>query len=389
MMKLKIKLELLFLAMLAALWLKPIQARADVEWQYDPYTGGYFPYYYDSDDDDDDDDDEDDEDDDEDDEDDDEEYDEEEETVGEWKKSGGKWYYYDENNKKAKGWIKYDGDIYYLGEDGAREEGLSKIKKGVYYFGKDGKLRTGWKTVNHDRYYFSTDPGFGEKGKAATGFQYLDGARYHFQSTGVMDTGKIRIGSGEYYFKTTGEQKVGWINVDEDSKRYFFTGNDKGKKYGQMAKDMTYKGHYFAGNGLTSRTMDYCKEVLDSVGWNLRAAYNWSASLSYSGRTTYLENWGSAKLANQGFAHKTGNCYVMAATFYELAECMGYDAHQIAGAVPSRRGGLANHSWVEIEENGEVWVYDPNCTMETRADRYHFKYGTPGTWRYTGYHRMN
>ena len=369
-----IKIELLIFSITAVLWLFPMQVYAEMVWEYDPYTGSYYPYYFD-----DAEDEEDEEDDDEDEDEDDDYYDED---TGKWKKIGGKWYYYDANNKKVHGWIKYEGNIYYLGEDGARKEGLSQIKDGTYYFGKDGKLRTGWKTINKERYYFSTDSGFGKKGKAITGFKFLNGKRYHFQSSGIMDTGEVQIGSGVYYFQTSGEQRVGWINVDDDSKRYFFTGSDKEKKYG-------YKGHYFAGNGLTSRTMDYCKDVLDSVGWNLRAAYNWSASLSYSGRTTYLENWGSSKLANQGFVHKTGNCYVMAATFYELAECLGYDAHQIAGAVPSRRGGLTNHSWVEIEENGEVWVYDPNCTMETHVDRFHFKYGTPGTWRYSSYHRMN
>ena len=287
------------------------------------------------------------------------------------------------------GWIKHNGNIYYLGEDGVRKEGLSSINDGVYFFNKEGKMITGWKTIKGERYYFSKDPGFGIKGKAATGFAYINGDRYHFQKNGVMDTGETKIGSGVYYFKATGEQKVGWVKVDEDSKRYFFTGSDKGKKYGRMAKNTTFKGHYFAGNGLSSKTMDHCKEILDNIGWDLRAAYNWSASLSYSGRTTFLESWGSSRLAEQGFSHKTGNCYVMAATFYELAECLGYDAHQIAGAVPSRRGGLANHSWVEIEENGEVWVYDPNCTMETHVDRFHFKYGTRGTWRYTNYHRMN
>ena len=319
-----------------------------------------------------------------------EEYEDEEEDSG-WKKVGKKWFYYDSRNRRLKGWFKDSkGSIYYLDKKtGARTVGLATIEDGVFYFGKNGKLNTGWVTLGDAKYFFSDGSGFGKKGRAVTGFKMIDGKRYHFQDAGMMDTGQVQIGNDVYFFGDDGAQKVGWITVEDNYKRYYFTHSDKGMKYGQMAKNMTYLDHFFSESGLTSPTMDYCKNVLDQVGWNLRAAYNWSAGLSYSGRTTYLESWGSDRLAKQGFEHHTGNCYVMAATFYELAICMGYDAHQIAGAVPSRRGGLTNHSWVEIVEDGSVWVYDPNCTMETGADRFHIRYGTPGTWRYSSYHRMN
>lgn len=307
-----------------------------------------------------------------------------------WKKVGKKWFYYDMDELPVKGWLwSEDDDLYYLDKTGARAEGFLTIGKDTYYFDKQGKLRTGWVTIRKKKYYFAEDGEVGELGKARSGWVVEDGKRYHFEKDGEMDTGETRVGKGVYYFKKNGEQRLGWVSAGDGRKRYYFTQSDKGKKWGRMAANTTFKNHYFAKNGLTSKTMTASKKVLDQVGWNLRAAYNWSAGLAYSGRETYLESWGSDKLAQQGFDQHTGNCYVMAATFYELAQCMGYDAHQIAGAVPSRKGGLTNHSWVEIVEDGQVWVYDPNCTMETGVDRFHFQYGTPGTWRYSEYHRMN
>ena len=43
---------------------------------------------------------------------------------------------------------------------------------------------------------------------------------------------------------------------------------------------------------------------------------------------------GSEWFALYGFRNHTGNCYVMAATFYYMAKALGYDAHQVAGYVP-------------------------------------------------------
>ncbi len=310
-----------------------------------------------------------------------------------WRKVGKKWFYYDESDRMVKGWLwSYDDNVYYLDKTGERVSGFWTIGKDTYYFDGEGRLQTGWVKLKKKRYYFQEgdeDADIGEIGKARTGWYVKDGKRYHFAKDGELAVGETKIGKAVYYFKKSGEQRLGWVNAGNGSKRYYYTQSDKGKKWGRMAANTTYKNHYFAKNGLTSKTMTACKKILDQVGWNLRSAYNWSAGLSYSGREIYLESWGSEKLAQQGFERHSGNCYVMAATFYEMAQCMGYDAHQIAGAVPSRRGGLTNHSWVEIVEDGQVWVYDPNCTMETGVDRFHFRYGTPGTWRYSEYHRMN
>ena len=88
------------------------------------------------------------------------------------------------------------------------------------------------------------------------------------------------------------------------------------------------------------------------------------------------------------FKNGGGKCYAKAATFCYMAKVLGYDAHQIAGYVPLTSGGLGVHSWVGININGTIYVYDP-AFHQTGKNGYQFHYGTSGTWRYTAYYRMN
>ena len=127
------------------------------------------------------------------------------------------------------------------------------------------------------------------------------------------------------------------------------------------------------------------KKVLDQVGWDLKAAFNWSAGLKYYGHNSEMPDTAAPGImwyADYGFQNKKGNCYVMAATFYEMAVLLGYDAKQISGSVGMRSGGYGPHSWVEITLDGTVYVYDPNFTNETKRNGFKISYGQSGTWRY-------
>ena len=128
--------------------------------------------------------------------------------------------------------------------------------------------------------------------------------------------------------------------------------------------------------------------VLDQVGWDLKSAFLWSVGLSY-----YHDNIdisaGSEVLANYGFEHHCGDCYVYAATFYTMAIDLGYDAHQVFGYVPRRGGGKITHSWVEINMNGTTYVFDPDFQYSTGRNGYKITYGTSGTWVYIDYRRIN
>ena len=128
--------------------------------------------------------------------------------------------------------------------------------------------------------------------------------------------------------------------------------------------------------------------VLNQVGWDLKAAFQWSAGMKYS-KYTATAAPGTEYYANYGFTCKTGNCYVMAATFCEMARELGYDAKQISGSVPLRSGGYGPHSWVEIEINGTTYVFDPDFTNETKRNGYQITYGQSGTWRYNRGSVMN
>lgn len=126
---------------------------------------------------------------------------------------------------------------------------------------------------------------------------------------------------------------------------------------------------------------------LDQIGWDLRAAFIWSASMPYY-RLPQDISYGARFFATYGFQNGQGDCYVMAACFYEMAKALGYDAHWMFGYVPMARGGLGIHSWVEIDLNGATYVCDPDYTHESGGNGYMFSYGYSG-WGYYYITRMN
>lgn len=129
--------------------------------------------------------------------------------------------------------------------------------------------------------------------------------------------------------------------------------------------------------------------VLDQVGWNLRAAFDWSVM-------NYVYTPGDASLgaryfANLGFQRHYGDCYVMAACLSEMAKALGYDAHCVYGGVKSnsRPGMNEIHGWVEIVINGELYVMDPSFHQHGGGNGYLIHYGDKGTWVYVDYARVN
>ena len=81
---------------------------------------------------------------------------------------------------------------------------------------------------------------------------------------------------------------------------------------------------------------------------------------------------------------RTGNCYSYAATFYELARAIGFDAKAYTGGILGRGHGdvldvhgdpielplgRCPHGWVEIEFNGESFIFDPEmCYLHVPTD---------------------
>ena len=314
--------------------------------------------------------------------------DEEGDRVG-WEEIQGNWYFYRDDGRIKKGWLEEDGELYYLDQEtGIRCTGWKTIGKGLYHFDRKGRADTGWKKKGQNTYFLLGEGGIGERGRAATGWQIIHKKRYCFAPDGAMYVGRAVCDGDVYYFKPSGEQRTGWVDEGEGFGRYYYKKSESFKQWGKPVKNRFFKGRYFLKTGATSPNAKSCEMVLNSLGWDLRNAYEWARTLSYSGRTIYTEQMGSAALATQGFEKRTGNCFVKAGTFYEMARVLGYDAHQISGAVVSRSGGFSVHSWVEFDEEDGVWVYDP-VELSDEVDRFHFQYGKPGTWKYAAYHRMN
>ena len=125
---------------------------------------------------------------------------------------------------------------------------------------------------------------------------------------------------------------------------------------------------------------------LDQIGWDLRNAFVWSASMPYY-RLPQDISYGSRFFATYGFENGRGDCYVMAACFYEMAMALGYDAHWMFGYVPMAAGGYGVHSWVEVVVNGVTYICDPDYTHESGGNGYMITYGSGG-WGYYSITRM-
>ena len=294
----------------------------------------------------------------------------------------------EEENTIEKGWISENGSKYYLDEKGERCTGWLLQDEGWYYLDaeKDGAMfNAGWKYINSSWYYFDTN------GVMKTGWLYYGEHWYYLSPYGDMSVNEWDyINSNWYYFDKNGIMQTGWFLYNGNWYYLYPANNNAGKSIGAMAQNTTIDGYFISQDGIWINDEAYqgAYSVLNQVGWNLWSAYNWSANLPYVNYSNDPSP-GSRDFAIHGFQTKTGDCYVMAATFYYMAKALGYDAHQIAGYVPLRGGGQGVHSWVEIDMDGTTYVFDPDFTHETKRNGYQITYGMSGTWRYSNYYRMN
>ena len=302
-----------------------------------------------------------------------------------WNKVDGDWYYGDANGKAKTGWIKLKNLWYYLNPaDNGKMSGTgwNLINEKWYYMNKSGAMLTGWIKTGGKWYYLTGS------GAMATGW-VLDKETWYFTGgNGAMATGWVKTGGRWYYMNKSGAMQTGWLAQGQNW-YYLYKKNDShGRPEGAMASNTVIDGWVVAPDGIYNTAYQNAYKVLNQVGWNLRAAYNWSAGLKYY-RMQSSPSQGSTYFANFGFTKKTGNCYVMTATFCHMARLLGYDAHQIAGYVPRKGGGVTPHSWCELTIGKTKYVFDPNFTNETGRNGYQITYGTSGTWMYSNYHRMN
>lgn len=305
-----------------------------------------------------------------------------------WLLYNNKWYYLDasENGKMVDGkWKLIDGKWYHFYSGGVMETGWTGQTGAWYHLNENGYMETGWFKQNNNWYYL--DPARGGK-MVASEWMLIDGRWYHFYGGGGMETGWTKQNGNWYHLNANGAMETGWIIMNDDWYYLYPAGNSSGAPEGAMAVNTVINGYVVAPDGVYNEAYQGAYNVLNQVGWNLRAAYNWSANLPYVNYSNDPSP-GSKNFAIHGFKTKTGDCYVMAGTFYYMAKLLGYDAHQIAGYVPLRSGNMGVHSWVEIDINGSTYVFDPDFTHESGRNGYQISYGMSGTWRYSNYYRMN
>ncbi|WP_343099640.1 transglutaminase domain-containing protein [Blautia wexlerae] len=205
------------------------------------------------------------------------------------------------------------------------------------------------------------------------GWETVDGVKYYYVN-GEKITNKVKkIGKYTYCFDKTGKLVTNKPYYKVNSKTYY-----KIKKNGQATKLSTVET-------MAAVRLQKCKG-------NLKKAFNWSVSQQYAGNVKVSKKT-PTEYGLYGFKTGSGDCYVMAATFYWMAKVAGYDAHYVKGYFQKSGGKKGAHAWVEIDQkvNGKkkTYVYDPNFQKEYKLNGYKLTYGAKRTLKYVNYKRVN
>lgn len=206
-----------------------------------------------------------------------------------------------------------------------------------------------------------------------SGWETVDGVKYYYENGEKVVNKAKKIGKYTYCFDKNGKLVTNKPYYKFNSKTYY-----KIKKNGQATKLSTVET-------MAAIRLIKCKG-------NLRKAFNWSASLQYAGNIKISKKT-PTEYGLYGFKTGTGDCYVMAATFYWMAKVAGYDAHYVKGYFQKSGGKKGAHAWVEIDQkvNGKkkTYVYDPNFQKEYKLNGYKLTYGAKRTLKYVNYKRVN
>lgn len=205
------------------------------------------------------------------------------------------------------------------------------------------------------------------------GWETVDGVKYYYVN-GKKITNKVKkIGKYTYCFDKTGKLVTNKPYYKVNAKTYY-----KIKKNGQATKLSTVET-------MAAVRLQKCKG-------NLKKAFNWSVSLQYAGNVKVSKKT-PTEYGLYGFKTGSGDCYVMADTFYWMAKVAGYDAHYVKGYFQKSGGKKGAHAWVEIDQkvNGKkkTYVYDPNFQKEYKLNGYKLTYGAKRTLKYVNYKRVN
>ena len=128
-----------------------------------------------------------------------------------------------------------------------------------------------------------------------------------------------------------------------------------------------------------NKAVQMARAKLDQVGWDLKKAFNWTASLEHVG-------WDAGSTISEGaryaFTNGVADCIGKASAFCLMARELGFNCVVKWGAVLQVDGSYAAHAWNEIVVDGKTYVCDPNYQWGTGRNGYMINYGQSGTWKY-------
>ena len=209
------------------------------------------------------------------------------------------------------------------------------------------------------------------------------GKQYYLDKHGKLVTGKVITLKSKLYYASKKGAIITKEGFYKENKKVYLVGKGGALTINKL---VNYNGKYYymrpSGKGERLRNQTAAR-IAYGMNCSLAAAMKYAGSLYYTGRNVFSDSWGTYRLANHGFATRSGNCYVYAATFTELAYAMGYDVRQVRGSVRLGSGWGNNHSWVEIKKKGKTYVCDPAGLHRLGwSGAYMFHYGQKGTWMY-------
>ncbi|HIW20545.1 MAG TPA: GBS Bsp-like repeat-containing protein [Candidatus Dorea intestinavium] len=115
--------------------------------------------------------------------------------------------------------------------------------------------------------------------------------------------------------------------------------------------------------------------VLNNSNWELHKAYLWLVNnIRYKTLPIHVtppagytrEQW----YAVMGYEQRTGNCFVYAAAFANIARKLGYDAQYLEGQVAVAGGRYDRHGWTKITIDGASYYCDPQLQMRLGLNFY-------------------
>ena len=207
----------------------------------------------------------------------------------------------------------------------------------------------------------------------------IDISLHKFSTKNTNST--ISYGENDVYYvqdqKADGWQKIYGYNYYFENGSMVTNRNVGGRLIGSDGKEISYPA------------LEYARNVLNLVGWDLKAGYDWV--INHFGYHRMEENpgLGSNWYAQYGFENGGGNCYVFAAAVYQMGLLLNYDIHQVYGNHITSAYGLVGHSWLEVTLDNNLYVIDPDFEKELGRNGFLLRYGAGGTLRYNWWSRMN